>query len=131
MEKIGDNKSQYYNACYQIARVMLCPESEKRRCVILHGDTDTGKSRIADYMRTIFESYYKHETRGIHDEKIKPIEAHKQLYIHDEACLDKLCHKGQPLASFKLLTEGKGRVFENKYGHPFPGAVGSYQLITC
>ena len=34
------------------------------------------------------------------------------------------------MASFKLLTEGKGYSFENKYGHPFTGSIGSYQLIT-
>ena len=73
IDKLGDRKSQYYNACYQIARVMLAPESQKRRCVILHGDTDTGKSKIAEYMRAIFKSYYKNETRGIHDEKVTPL----------------------------------------------------------
>ena len=67
---IGGPKSQYYHACYHIARVMLVPEIEKMRCVIFHGLSNSGKSRIAAYMNDIFDSHYKNETRGQYDEKI-------------------------------------------------------------
>ena len=89
-ENLGTPLSQYYHACYAIARVMLVPEKyrEKRKCVIFHGEVDSGKSRIAEYMKIIFDAHYKNETKGQYDEKISRKEAHKHLYIHDEAALE-------------------------------------------
>ena len=42
--KIGDMNSQFYRACYAITKVMLLGEGVKRRCVIFHGEPDSGKT---------------------------------------------------------------------------------------
>ena len=74
---IGGVSKQYYAACYAIAKVMLQEESEKRRCVILHGLADTGKSHIAKLMYEIFDAHWKNETKGMYDERITDHEAHR------------------------------------------------------
>ena len=67
LAKIGGRNSQFYHACYAIAKTMLARVNDKQRCVILHGDPDTGKSWIADFMRKIFDAYYEDETKEIYD----------------------------------------------------------------
>ena len=47
---LGGIKSQYYNACFKIVRVMIKGEVQKRRCVIFHGKPGSGKTRLAEYM---------------------------------------------------------------------------------
>ena len=37
----------------------------------------SGKTRVAKYNAAIFDSHWKNETKGIYDEKISPLEAHK------------------------------------------------------
>ena len=49
-EKIGGAESQYYNLCYQIAKVMLVREYEKRHCVIVYGTAGSGKTKFAKFM---------------------------------------------------------------------------------
>ena len=65
--KIGGRNSQFYAACYHIAKVMLVRASDKQRCVLIHGDPDTGKSWIANFMKNIFDSYYEDETKEMYD----------------------------------------------------------------
>ena len=48
-ELVGDERSQYYAACYSITEVMLQVLNEKRRCVIFHGLANSGKSKIAQF----------------------------------------------------------------------------------
>ena len=70
--KIGGKRSQYYAACHAIAEVMLNVYDEKRRCVIFHGISDSGKSFIADLMEEIFDSHKKNDTKDKFDELITP-----------------------------------------------------------
>ena len=56
---------------------MLAVKSKKQRCVIFHGISGSGKSSIAEFMKNIFESHFKNETKGIFDELISNNEAHK------------------------------------------------------
>ena len=91
--KIGGKRSQYYTACHAIAEVMLNVYDGKRRCVIFHGVSGSGKSEIADMMRDIFDAHYKNETKDKFDALITPEEANKQLYVHDEACMISLFSK--------------------------------------
>ena len=86
--KIGDMNSQFYRACYAITKVMLLGEGVKRRCVIFHGEPDSGKTWISKFMREIFESHWKQETKSIFDEKISQQEANKQLLIMNEADME-------------------------------------------
>jgi len=62
ISKIGGPSSQYYHACYAIARTMLVPESEKRRCVIVTGVSGSGKTVIAKFLKDIFKAYWKEDT---------------------------------------------------------------------
>ena len=130
METIGGPNSQYYNACYTIAKVMMLCEDDKQRSVLFHGISDSGKSQIAKFMRDIFDSHYKKETKSIYDEKISRQEAHKQIYIVDEANMVKLFRK-KNVADMKNLTSGQGIPLENKYNHSFTGFINSYTLMTC
>ena len=75
--KIGGRTSKYYHACYWMTKLMLLRRNEKQRCVILHGAPNSGKTRLARYTAQIFDSYWKHETKGIYDERITQDEAHK------------------------------------------------------
>jgi len=127
---IGGPNKQYYAACYAIVKVMLLAMEDKRRCVILHGIADTGKTWITKIMHRIFKSYWKNETRGIYDEKITDREAHCQLLILNEANMMDLFKK-KNMPAMKRLTEGDGWIIENKFAQPFTGFVDSYQLITC
>ena len=72
---IGEPKSQYYAACHAIVEVMLLQMYEKKRLVIFHGITDSGKSWIAKIMGRLFISYMKRQTKGHFDEKISELEA--------------------------------------------------------
>ena len=67
LAKIGGRNSQFYAACYYIAKVMLLRVNDKQRGVLIHGDPDTGKSWIANFMRNIFDSYYEDETKEVYD----------------------------------------------------------------
>ena len=104
---------------------MLIVDWQKRRCVILHGDADTGKSHIAKIMDKIFDSYMKNETKTNFDEKISNQEANCQLLIMNEANVFELFKK-KNMARIKRLTEGQGTSLENKFGHPFTGFVESF-----
>ena len=77
MSIIGRKTSKYYHACYWMTKLMLLESHEKQRCVILHGRSGSGKTRLARYTAQIFDSYWKHETKGIYDERITRDEAHK------------------------------------------------------
>ena len=105
--KIGSAASQYYNACYSIAKKMLVGDGTKGKCVILHGIADSGKSYIADFMYRIFDSYSKNEPKGIFDEPITPEEANKQLLIMNEVEMSVL-FKQKNISNMKRLTEGRG-----------------------
>ena len=72
----------------------------------------------------------KQETKGIFDEKISDVEAHRQLLILNEANMYDLFRR-KNMAIMKKLTEGDGCPLENKQCHPFTGFIGSHQLITC
>ena len=128
--KIGGRHSQYYSACYAMAKVMLVGDGEKRRCVIIHGCSDSGKSYIARFAEKIFDAYWKNDTKGMFDEKITVEQQNKQLVIMNEVDIFKLCHK-KNIASTKRLMEGQGWWLENKFAQPVTGFVGSYQLLTC
>ena len=110
---IGGPNKQYYAACYEIVRVMLLAKNDKRRCVIFHGIADTGKSWIAKIMNRIFDSHMKQETKGMFDEKISDVEAHRQLLILNEANMYDLFRR-KNMAIMKKLTEGDGCPLENK-----------------
>jgi len=127
---IGDNKCQYYAACYFITQVMLLRLDEKMRCVLCHGTSNSGKSYIGDIMHRIFISYLMNEVRGQFDVKMTQLDAHVQLLVMNEANLHVLFQK-KLIQDFKLLTEGRGRIVENKFCSAFKGFVGSYQLVTC
>ena len=127
---IGDKNGQYYAACYYITQVMLLRVSDKMRCVLLHGTSDSGKSHIAKIMARIFISYMMYETQGMFDAKISEFEAHIQLLIINEANLLNIFEK-KKMSAIKLLTEGDGRMVENKYCHSFRGFINCHQLITC
>ena len=75
--KIGGPKSQYYHACYVLAKIMLIGDIEKRRGAVFYGAPGSGKTRIARYTSGIFESHWKNETKGIYEEKISMQDAHK------------------------------------------------------
>ena len=105
--KIGSTESQYYNACYSIAKKMLVGDGTKGRCVIIHGIADSGKSYIADFMYRIFDSYSKNEPKGIFDEPITPEEANKQLLIMNEVEMS-ILFKQKNISNMKKLTEGRG-----------------------
>ena len=100
---------------------MLLGGNEKQRCLILYGEAGSGKTRLARYTAGIFDSHWKHETKGLYDEKISPEEAHKQLLVMNEANACRLFSKSKGLPVMKRLMEGEGAPLENKYGHPFTG----------
>ena len=54
---------------------MLVIEDDKRHGVILHGESNTGKSHVGKFTSNIFISYAKNETKEMYDEKITPKEA--------------------------------------------------------
>ena len=131
MLKIGGPRSKYYHACYWMTKLMLLGIDEKQRCVILHGKAGSGKTRLARYTASIFDSHWKNETKGIYDEKISQEEAHKQLLVMNEANMYRLFSKSKGLPMMKRLMEGEGSPLENKYGHPFTGFLNAHTLITC
>jgi len=57
--RIGGLTSKYYHACYWMTKLMLLRSNEKQRCVILHGISNSGKTRLARYSANIFDSYWK------------------------------------------------------------------------
>ena len=57
--KIGGQTSKYYHVCYWMTKLMLLRRNEKQRCVILHGTSNSGKTRLARYSANIFDSYWK------------------------------------------------------------------------
>ena len=130
MTKLGGPKSQYYEACYQMAKVLLIKDDDKRKCVILHGRASSGKTWIARYTANIFQSHWKSEVKGIYDERLTPSEAHKQLLVINEANMHSL-FSTKNISKMKTLTEGLGIPLENKYGHPFTGFIGARTLLTC
>ena len=111
-------------------RDRMLGENEMRRCVILHGIADSGKSWIAKIMHKIFDAYWTNEPIGTFNEKITPLEANKQLIIFNEANMSELFKK-KNITNMKKLTEGLGMPLNNKYAHQFTGHIGSYQLLTC
>ena len=56
---------------------MVVGADEKKRCVIMHGRSSSGKTWIARYTNNIFDSHWKSEVKGIYDERITPNEANK------------------------------------------------------
>ena len=127
---IGGPKSQYYHACYQIVKVMIIGDGEKRKTCLLHGTAGSGKTRIARYTGNIFETHWKNECKGIFDEKILREEAHKQLLIYNEANMYQLFSKAN-LPQMKKLMEGLGISLNVKYAHSFTGFIGANLLMTC
>ena len=122
---IGDKTCQYYAACYYITEVMLLRLNNKRRCVLIHGTSNSGKTYIGDIMDRIFISYMMNETRGQFDEKMTELEAHVQLLVMNEANLHVLFQK-KLIPAFKELLEGRGRMVENKFCNAFKGFKDSY-----
>jgi len=59
VSKIGGPESKYYQVCYWMTKLMLLGSNEKQRCVILHGISDSGKTRLAKYSANIFDSHWK------------------------------------------------------------------------
>ena len=124
-DKIGGPESQYYNACYIITQVMVLVEDEKQRMVVFYGLSGSGKSWLAWYMNEIFDCHFDNETKSIYNEAITKEEAHKQLYMINEANMDSLFKK-KNLPRMKRLSEGEGINLENKYKNSFTGFVGSF-----
>ena len=61
------------NVCYEVCHVitvtlLLGKPDKKRRCIILTGEPNSGKSTLGRYTAGIFESHYKKETRSIFDQ---------------------------------------------------------------
>ena len=74
-DAIGGRDSVYYEALYHLVDTMLQGDIDlkKRRCVILHGESNSGKSRLGKYMAEIFITHQKLEIKGgVFDEKINP-----------------------------------------------------------
>jgi len=98
---------------------------DKKRLIIFHGISDSGKSWITKIMSRIFISYMKRQTKGHFDEKISELEANVQLVIRNEASLKKI-FTPKLMPDIKLFTEGEGLMVENKCSHPYLGFVNTW-----
>ena len=57
-ELVGDNTSIYYNIVRSLTKVLLLGnEAKKNRGILFVGAPNSGKSTIAKYLASIFESY--------------------------------------------------------------------------
>jgi len=56
---------------------MLIGEDDKHRGIIFYGESGSGKSKLADFKREIFDCHYENETRSIFSETITPESANK------------------------------------------------------
>ena len=92
---------------------MLVEFQAKRKCVIFHGIAESGKSKLAEFMKNIFDAHWKHAPRGNFDERTTQEDTHKQLLIINEANMFELFAK-RNIPYMKLLMEGQGCPVENK-----------------
>ena len=116
LKHLSGIESPYYDIVRNLAEILILGEKDKkRRCLIFHGESDSGKTHIANYIRDIFDSYEYRDMRGIYSEKLSRKDAHKQVVIMNEANMWSL-FGNKRLADTKLYLEGYGMAIENKYG---------------
>ena len=78
IDKLGGHTSKYYQICQLMTRMYLQRDpNKKRRCMILSGVGNSGKSTIARYVSEIFDSHILSQAEGVFQEKMDKHDAHK------------------------------------------------------
>ena len=78
LKHLSGIESPYYDIVRNLAEILILGEKDKkRRCLIFHGESDSGKTHIANYIGEIFDSYEYRDMRGIYSEKLSRKDAHK------------------------------------------------------
>ena len=109
---------------------MLLVEYNKRKCVIFHGKPGSGKTEIARFLESIFDTHWYQKPNGKFDMKLSKEEANKSLIVMNETNMTTNFSVSK-LPEMKLQFEGFGRPVENKYNHTFQGFIDAFTLVTC
>ena len=129
LSKIKTQDDVYYDICYWIIYLFLKASEQKKRCLLLHGAPNSGKTTIAKYLAEIFISYDYRQTNSSFDELITLEASRVQLLVIDECNGSQLFSKKE-LEDTKHMLEGAGKLINNKQRHAFRAFMNCYTIIT-
>ena len=125
MEEQGSNP--YFSVIESVADLFLLESEEKRRTILLHGRSNSGKTTFIRLMREIFDGY-DHRPAVKFAADMRRRDSAPALVTSDEWAASNL-NKAN-IDETKRMLEGEGALIEQKYVNPYIGFRGAYFILA-